>query len=729
MILNLKQKKVVDSSGKSLSNIAGPGSGKTSTLIEKIKKIAVEEGIESLYKTLVLTFTNSAAIEVRERALSSITGFNPYKLSFGTFHSIFRLLILKENGYDKIGFTHNPTIFTPSELNRHFLMLTFNYFNKNYKELFTFIKDLGFEDNVKFNRTLLKKEFLEPKTLLNLLDFEVNRLVANDMSNLNNLHDLNKLLISKTINRAIDKYLSNIEQEENSLFGRGLLVAYNSNIINKKDIEIILDSLLSELLDIKFKQSIFSFGDIMSTTLFILVKEKDIALKIRNSFKYVFVDEYQDTNTIQKEILKLIYNKNNICVIGDPYQSIYSFLGANVRNILEAKKDFNAEIIQLVENYRSNENIVELTNYIASNMTEKLEEWKPCISSGNKNNNKINIYSFCEEKEQRNIVIDILNNRASGETIGILNRKGNDFITEGFLSSSNYQYNKLGGLSLKESVEVQTLVNLLNFIINPNKALSFLFIVEKVSGIGTSSISKYQEEPDGKISPKIVKLIKEIEDLRILLKSNNNLHSFFHEIKTFYFKTFFGKISKPWKNDRIEEAEQKIDIVLEELMERKNLQEIENFLNEYLLNDNDIKNKDKKDITVSTIHSAKGLEWDHVILIDWGYGSFKRDEEAEAERLNYVAISRAKENLSILSEENIFGIPQEYIESETNLFNNNQTKASLSNIIRFGKFKGQEFSKLPSDYLFWLWDEQSSLVYRKLLNKQELILIQSILNL
>jgi hypothetical protein len=97
--------------------------------------------------------------------------------------------------------------------------------------------------------------------------------------------------------------------------------------------------------------------------------------------------------------------------------------------------------------------------------------------------------------------------------------------------------------------------------------------------------------------------------------------------------------------------------------------------------------------------------------------------------LNYVAISRAKENLSILSEENIFGIPQEYIESETNLFNNNQTKASLSNIIRFGKFKGQEFSKLPRDYLFWLWDEQSSLVYRKLLNKQELILIQSILNL
>jgi DNA helicase-2/ATP-dependent DNA helicase PcrA len=458
-----------------------------------------------------------------------------------------------------------------------------------------------------------------------------------------------------------------------------------------------------------------------------LCSHPDFKSKIKSNFDHIFIDEFQDTNIIQNEILKQIQN-NNICIIGDPYQSIYGFLGGNVDNILGAPKDYNAKVIQLMENYRSNQNIVDYTNYLASKMIESVDSWIPNISSSGVKNNKIGVMLYTDESQQRQFITDTIKGLGQRKTYAIISRSGFDFITEKFLNHNKIKFNKLGGLSLKESVEVQSFTMLYTYVLNTDKLNALAYVLPRVEGIGETSVDGYIKDLKSKESKK--KTPKKIQEFLDKLnnqlevnakpKTNSEVVSLTLRIKSIYDEYIIPKITKSWKEDRVKLAKQKVAVILEELMEQKNYIEVSTTLDDYYFDKNEKRDEQKSNVTVSTIHSAKGLEWDVVFLVDWESKSFNRDDIKEAQRLNYVAVSRAKEELFLLSGDSIFELPKEVINSDTlgHLFEKievSDKEDKESTTINFGKYKGYDVSELPPSYLYWLYENKVDFKKKKLL--------------
>ena len=401
-MLNEQQQKVVDYE-KSLINIAGPGSGKTHTLISKISNI-IENNQEIINNMLVLTFTNSAAKEIRDRALKNIDFNNNLKTSnlfFGTYHSMFKRILKENKIFERLDLGVNPTITTPNETLRYITNKIKNDYIENYNDISELSVKMYYENSgakipakPTFNKTILKKELIDGQKILNSIENSINKLTIKQLSNSKNIKESYKIIEEETIETLMleisktnekiteDKEIMNKKtlQEQNEIdkflynsitFGSSFYDAIINNMTDINKIEKQLRNYIKELFEMKFNQKIIGFGDIMILTLHSLCKFDTFKKEIQNKFQYIFVDEFQDTNIIQGEILFLIYKKDNICVIGDPYQSIYGFLGAKIENILKASKTFNAKTIQLIENYRSNQTIVDLTNHLGINMLEK----------------------------------------------------------------------------------------------------------------------------------------------------------------------------------------------------------------------------------------------------------------------------------------------------------------------------------------------------------------------
>ena len=273
----------------------------------------------------------------------------------------------------------------------------------------------------------------------------VNYLTAKDIKDLKDIKEvyqyLKKRVITK-ISNQIDYKLETIEKillkdkDAKNVFSslgqkfvkRSLIELIYYNKVNKSDILNEIDNIINDTFNLKFQQHMITFGDIMLLTLYSLQNYDDFRNHNKEYFKHIFVDEYQDTNIIQGEILQLLYNENNICVIGDPYQSIYGFLGANIENILTANKIFNGKTIQLLENYRSNANIVKLTNYLGKNMIKKVEGWIPCMSSNlDVKNKKVSLLQNLEDDDQAQYVVNQIQKASKKKKIGIICRNGNVF--------------------------------------------------------------------------------------------------------------------------------------------------------------------------------------------------------------------------------------------------------------------------------------------------------------
>jgi uncharacterized protein (DUF3820 family) len=217
------------------------------------------------------------------------------------------------------------------------------------------------------------------------------------------------------------------------------------------------------------------------------------------------------------------------------------------------------------------------------------------------------------------------------------------------------------------------------------------------------------------------------------INTNSDIIDLTFKINKVYMEYIFPKISKGWKKDRVNSSKQKVNVIIDEVMEQKNIIGVTGTLDNYYL-DNDDKSQDKveSNLTVSTIHSAKGLEWDIVFLVDWGDKSFKRDDLKEAQRLNYVAISRAKTELHILSEEFIFGINPDYISNNPNIFEKvglSQVQAAEVGVFKFGKYKGKKFGEVPKSYLSWLYENSSDFFSRRLLSSRDIDLLEQMLRI
>lgn len=769
-MLNKKQQEVVDFEG-ALVNIAGPGSGKTHTLISKISYI-VSKNDNVLKNLLVLTFTNSAANEILTRSLEKLDIGNlnnlKHSLYFGTYHSIFKRLLSENNIFNKLNLGNNPSIVMPKESVRYFTNLMKNDLLENYIDLVeTATKNYYKNDKIKkpkiisFNKTILRNQLIDGISLLSFIDSQINFLKSSDI--------ISHTTISDSYNFLTDNILDSLESElektlryskkvidenkndeidiytlvsSSNIFGKSIYLSLILGRITIPEILKMVKKYLHTFFSNKFLQQSISFGDIMLLTLYSLTHFDNFRLSLNNKFQYLFLDEFQDTNIIQSEIMYLIYNPDitkTICIIGDPYQSIYKFLGANYDNLPNAIKDLNAHTIQLVENYRSNQNIVDLTNHLGFNMIDKIDNWSKCVSSNTTvANNPIYLYDSIDEVSQARKIVEIIKEFSPKTTIGILNRTGDVYLLEAELNKSRLKYDKLGGVALGESLEIKFLIHLYLYFLNGKKLESLLFILNGMSGIGEKSISEFEVSAMKELKDiefdlsinnfnflftsknKIKKVLNEIYNIKQEYDISNSsiyLSSFIEKIQKYYFDNLFPNISKKWKDDRIDEALSKLNILFDEIKEKDFPEEILALLDDYV---SGVKNKSKErtnNITVSTIHSSKGLEWDVVLLMNFDNKSFEKDDKGEAQRLAYVAISRARESLYIFStEQKFFSIKNDFIINNPDLFKTSDD--NLDDIyINFGKYNGYLIDDIPYSYLSWMFENKNDLIKKGLINK------------
>ena len=419
------------------------------------------------------------------------------------------------------------------------------------------------------------------------------------------------------------------------------------------------------------------FGNLIIHCLNIFKKDKRILTNYQNQFKYILVDEYQDINYVQQQWLKYLYNINkNICCVGDDDQSIYSWRGAEIKNILSFEKTFeNSSIIRLEQNYRSTKRILNC----ASNLIKyNKNRYGKTLWSNNNSGDKIIVRGFLETKEEAiyisNKIEELKKRHVSFNEIAILMRVAahTRSFEERFLNIG-LPYRIVGGIKFYERKEIKDLVAYLRVVSNFNDDLA----LERIINIPKRGIGKTTLQKIHLISRK--NKIPLLEGCELYLKSKERNKSKF-EISEFITKIYKwnklkDKIShielcdivlddSGYKNFIINEGKQKdnidnydrLDNINEFINSLKEFENLQGFLEHISLVSENENNNDNNKINLITMHSAKGLEFDYVFLVGWEEGVFpsKRSIEEkgslgleEERRLAYVALTRARKNIFI----------------------------------------------------------------------------------
>ena len=422
------------------------------------------------------------------------------------------------------------------------------------------------------------------------------------------------------------------------------------------------------------------FDDIIINAVELFEKNPDVLEYYSNKFKYIMVDEYQDTNHAQYKLVSMLASVHqNICVVGDDDQSIYSFRGATIENILSFEDNFpNAKVIRLEQNYRSTAPILNAANAVIANNKERKGKK---LWTNLETDSKIKVNTLLNEQEEAKFVADtILSRVQQGEKFNqsaILYRMNALSSTiENVFVRSGIPYRVVGGHRFFDRKEIKDVVAYLNVINNPNDSVRLKRIInEPKRGIGETTV-KNAEEISSQLGISLFEVFDNAEDYPILSRAATKLGMFTKMIKELITladelpidELFDELLNKSGymlslQNEGVESAD-RIDNVNELRSGIKNYQnETETpSLSEYLeevalISDIDGYNPDEDYVVLMTLHSAKGLEFDNVFLVGMEenifpssqtiYGGEKELEEER--RLAYVGITRAKRNLYITS--------------------------------------------------------------------------------
>ena len=429
----------------------------------------------------------------------------------------------------------------------------------------------------------------------------------------------------------------------------------------------IVKNIYYEYMDILKKNNSVDFDDLLRLPVKLFMENKDILESYQDRFKYILIDEYQDTNEVQYKLSKLLARKyKNIFIVGDPDQSIYMFRGANFRNILNFEKDYkNAVVIPLEENYRSTKKILDTANSVIKNNKERKEK---NLWSKNGDGTKIKYLRAYDGRHEIQLVLDeikkLLDEGYNKSDIAVLYRTNAQarLVEEMFLKS-NVPYKVVGSYYFYSRKEIKDLICYLRLIQNNNDEISLRRVINVPKrGIGEATLNKLAEEAQEKgtsifdvISKGKEQLFKEL--ILHLTKEAENL-SLTELIDLILEET---GMKEEYENDKTLESDIRLDN-LEEFKsitktyeERTGSVSLPEFLEEIsLISDITEHQEDGDVVTLMTIHSAKGLEFAVVFLIGLEDGifphqnSFGESEGLEEERrLCYVGITRAKEKLFI----------------------------------------------------------------------------------
>ena len=590
--LNDKQIEAVKHPSGPLLVLAGAGSGKTRVLTTKVAYL-VNESINP-YNILAITFTNKAAKEMKERVIKML-GPDAYKIQISTFHS-FGLLLIRDN-YEVLGFDKNFTI-------------------------------LDSDDSLTIIKKILKDMNLDPKVYNP-------RGIKNKISSAKN-----ELMDSKYYSR-----FANNEYEEIVL---AVFEKYEKRL--KKNNSLDFDDLL--LLPIK------------------LFKENpEILERYQERFKYILIDEYQDTNEAQYRLIKMLGSKyRNVCVVGDLDQSIYGFRGANYRNILNFEKDYpDATVIRLEENYRSTGNILNVANDIIKNNKQRKEK---NLWTKNGVGPKIRYHRSYDEQDEAHYVMNeikkLIISGVNKEDIAVLYRtNAQSRNMEEALLRENIPYKVVGSFYFYNRKEIKDLISYLKLIYNSNDDVSLLRVInvpkrqigpKTIENLSMKAINNGTSIYEAIDSGKELGFKKIIEDIK---KESENLT--LTELVDLVLD--FSGMRKELLNTKTIEAEIRLENLEEFKSITKNFEEsngvisLEEFLLEISLVSDIEEHRNNNDvITLMTIHSAKGLEFDYVFLIGLEEGIFPHinsfdspDDLEEERRLCYVAVTRAKKSLTLVN--------------------------------------------------------------------------------
>ena len=432
-----------------------------------------------------------------------------------------------------------------------------------------------------------------------------------------------------------------------------------------------------------FKNGAMDFDDLLLRTNELLTRFPEVLAKYQDRFRYILVDEYQDTNHSQYLIVKALASKfENICVVGDDAQSIYSFRGANIQNILNFKKDYpDAKIVSLEQNYRSTQNIVNAANDLIS---KNINQFEKNVFSDNEIGEKIKVYRSLSDADEANFVAGNI-----WEQHNFNQKKFNDFAIlyrtnsqtrafEDALRRKNIPYRVYGGLSFYQRKEIKDLLAYLRLLVNENDSEALLRVINyPMRGIGETTQNKlivYADSIGQSIANVLDALPFHAPNLGINNSALTKLNDFWQMIKAFQVMLKTENVYqvamevakksgliKSLKEDQTPEGISRVENI-QELMnsmqgfidEQQQLEDgdpsLSNFLENIALSADTQENDEEGDkVSLMTIHLSKGLEFPIVYIVGLEEGLFpsfmssnSREELEEERRLFYVALTRAE---------------------------------------------------------------------------------------
>lgn len=623
--LNDRQKEAVEYMGGPLLILAGAGSGKTRVLTYKIAYL-LEKDIVKPWQILAITFTNKAAKEMKER-VEGLVGQVSSDMWLGTFHSVCVRILKRE--IELLGYTRDFNIFDDIDK------------EKVIKEV---MKKLNIDEKM-YPAGLLKAEISKAKEVMK-----------------------DEIAYQKSA-------MGDFRKEEISK----VYTMYQQTLRKNNSID---------------------FDDIIMLTVKLFLENPDRLMYYQEKFQYILVDEYQDTNKTQFLLISLLSSgTGNICVVGDESQSIYGFRGADISNILNFEKEFpNAKIVKLEENYRSTKNILNAANEVIKNNSSKIDK---VLWTQNKEGEKIDYKTLNNEYEEVEYVVEKIDDICRKES-----KKYSDFavlfrtnaqarVLEEVFMKSGTPYKLIGGIKFYARKEIKDIISYLKLIQNRNDNIALKRIInEPKRGIGDTALDKL----DALAAQNGISIFE-------LIQNPNNLTGIRSAGNIMMFKDMMNSLIKAKDEMKVSELIKKVlkDSGYEDMLNSEGTKETEirfdnlmefigvaiefenenaeNTLGDFLesialVSDVDNLDESTEAVTLMTMHSAKGLEFEDVFLVGMEEGLFpsKRsiEEDAQTEeerRLCYVAITRAKDHLFMTNTKKrtlygstTFSIPSRFID-------------------------------------------------------------------
>ncbi len=590
--LNTQQKKAVELIGSPLLIFAGAGSGKTRVLTEKIAHLIEKVGMPPEH-ILSVTFTNKAASEMKQRVQRLIT-HDVSRMTIGTFHSVCAGLLRKH--IHLIGYDNNFTIYDQS-------------------------------DSKQLVKSVINGLNLDPKT------FQANKY---------------QYLISSLKNKMIppDDVLLNTDSYIDEVL-RDIYLDYNKKLKENNAAD---------------------FDDLLLLPLEIFKKNPSLLKHYQDKFQYVLVDEYQDTNKPQFEfIYSVSRNNNEITVVGDDDQSIYGWRGADISNILNFSKSFkNSQTIKLEQNYRSTKIILDAAYHVVSKNKNRADKK---LWTDNLQGDRIDLYEFDNETDESKGVIRNILSAARNEKLNdmvILYRTNTQSrVIEDQLRRESIPYHIVGGIKFYDRKEIKDILAYLKYILNPSDTIAFTRVVNfPPRGIGKTTVDKiFRYTNDQQIS--LSEGLNRIDEIQLGDKQKKQLKKFNTLIRTLQqyidkptldiverliddinLKDHYKSKDNPEDLERLANVDELV-LSISDFCDRNEENNLALFIEEVsLLTDIDRWNVNDQKLTLMTLHSSKGLEFNRVYILGLEEGLLplmnnNDDDDIEEERrLFYVGITR-----------------------------------------------------------------------------------------